>query len=852
MTTLLLFGLILIIIAASIIITDRQVERAREKEKIADGIAQGAIELGYLSNDYLIYRQGRHLKRWQDKFTSFSAQVADLQADNPEHQALVRAIKTNQLRLKEEFDNMGFSPGKASSNLGAAFDPTFLRASWSRLEFQNQRLASDASRLSQLVHEQMDRMINTRARLMYLMVGLFGLFLFVSYRLTYRRILRSIATLQAGTAVIGSGNLGFFIEEKRNDEIGDLSRAFNRMTRDLKTVTASKADLEKEIVERQRAEAALRESQQRMSRAEEIAGLGSWELDLVNNRLSWSDEVYRIFGLHPQEFAATYEAFLETVHPDDRQAVDEAYSGSLREGRDTYEIEHRVVRRSNGEVRTIQEKCRHIRDEAGEIIRSVGMILDITERKQADEAMRRSVRRLDLLARTAGDLLQTADPQRVVESLCRKVMEYLDCQAFINFLVEESAGRLHLNAWAGIPREEAEKIEWLDFGVAVCGCAARDGCRIVAEHIPTTPDIRTELVKSFGIKAYACHPLYGAGGKVMGTLSFGTRSRETFSQEDLSLMEAVTGQVASAIERMRLIRELQHLTGSLERQVQERTAELLRANESLSVEIAQRRQAEESLNLYTRRLEVSNRDLQDFAFVASHDLQEPLRKIQSFGNRLTAKYGPALGNVGRDYLERMGSAAQRMQSLIQALLDFSRVTTKSEPFSPVDLTPLLKEVTADLETRLEQTGGRVELGDLPTLQADPHQIRRLFLNLIGNALKFHREEKPVIKIYGAPLADSLTKEYRIFVEDNGIGFDEKYLDRIFTPFQRLHGRGIYEGTGMGLAICRKIVERHGGTITAQSHPGEGSTFIVTLPWSGPKEEKVDKKYRGIDHYPDGR
>ena len=246
-------------------------------------------------------------------------------------------------------------------------------------------------------------------------------------------------------------------------------------------------------------------------------------------------------------------------------------------------------------------------------------------------------------------------------------------------------------------------------------------------------------------------------------------------------------------------------------------------------DITDRKRAEEELKLYMKKLEWSNRELQDFAFVASHDLQEPLRKIQSFGERLKVKHEAALGDEGKDYLERMRNAAKRMQALIQALLNYSRVTTKAEPFSPVNLTRIVQEVVTDLETSIEQTGGRVEVRDLLTLEADPNQMRQLFQNLIGNGLKFHGKEKPLIKIHGQPIDKPQARGYTIFVEDNGIGFDEKYLDRIFAPFQRLHSRGIYEGTGIGLAICRKIVERHGGNITAKSTLGKGSTFIITLP-----------------------
>jgi light-regulated signal transduction histidine kinase (bacteriophytochrome) len=248
-------------------------------------------------------------------------------------------------------------------------------------------------------------------------------------------------------------------------------------------------------------------------------------------------------------------------------------------------------------------------------------------------------------------------------------------------------------------------------------------------------------------------------------------------------------------------------------------------------DITARRQAEAEVARQRAELERSNRELQDFASVASHDLQEPLRKVQAFGDRLNRKFGDQLGPDGRDYLGRMQQAAGRMQVLINDLLTFSRVTTRGEPFRPTDLQVVVRQVVEDLETRIEQSGASVELNELPTLEADPLQMRQLFQNLIGNALKFRRPEvAPHVRVWSRPLGHA----FEIAVEDNGIGFDEKYLDRIFTIFQRLHGRGEYEGTGVGLAVCRRIVERHGGTLTARSAPGQGATFLITLPAAQPR------------------
>ena len=257
-------------------------------------------------------------------------------------------------------------------------------------------------------------------------------------------------------------------------------------------------------------------------------------------------------------------------------------------------------------------------------------------------------------------------------------------------------------------------------------------------------------------------------------------------------------------------------------------------------DVTEERRAREELKRANTELERSNSDLEHFAAVASHDLQEPLRKIQAFGERLESRFGDLLPERGQDYLSRMQNAAGRMSNLIDDLLAFSRVTTRARPFEPLDLTKIVERVLSDLVVRIERTGGEVNIGTLPQIDADPTQMHLLFQNLIGNALKFHREGVPPVVEVGLESSDDDGDRCTIFIQDNGAGFDEKYLDRIFDVFQRLHGRGVYEGTGMGLAIVRKIVERHGGSVTARSTPGEGSRFLITLPveQSQPTEEEA--------------
>lgn len=259
-------------------------------------------------------------------------------------------------------------------------------------------------------------------------------------------------------------------------------------------------------------------------------------------------------------------------------------------------------------------------------------------------------------------------------------------------------------------------------------------------------------------------------------------------------------------------------------------------NEDLETKINERTQ---ELRVYSDELARSNRELEDFAFVASHDLQEPLRKIRAFGNRLDSGYKDVMDERGQDFLARMLNAAERMSMLISDLLAFSRVSTRGRDFEDVNLNDVIHAVVDDLEIAIEEKGAQINIATLPTIRADKSQIDQLFLNILSNALKFQAEDTiPVVNVEtsspdpadmeGLLLAD----EYnwlKITIADNGIGFDQSFAEKIFAPFQRLHGRSEYKGTGIGLAVCRRIVERHNGKISAQSTPGEGTLFTIVLP-----------------------
>ncbi|WP_414827803.1 sensor histidine kinase [Alteromonas sp. H39] len=274
-------------------------------------------------------------------------------------------------------------------------------------------------------------------------------------------------------------------------------------------------------------------------------------------------------------------------------------------------------------------------------------------------------------------------------------------------------------------------------------------------------------------------------------------------------------------ESLRHQHSLEEINSDLENKIEERTQEL---------------------RVYSDELARSNRELEDFAFVASHDLQEPLRKIRAFGNRLESGYADVIDERGQDFLKRMLNAAERMSMLISDLLAFSRVSTRGKDFEDVNLNSVFSDILSDLEIAIDESGANVSVDDMPNILGDKSQIEQLMLNLLSNALKFRNPDiaPEIIVSCSTPDDEELVnvlheEQYdwtKITIQDNGIGFDQSFSEKIFAPFQRLHGRSEYKGTGIGLAVCRRIVERHNGQISALSQPGKGACFTIIIPING--------------------
>ena len=661
--------------------------------------------------------------------------------------------------------------------------------------------------------------------------------------------------------------------------------------------------------------------------ARKFGNLGTWELDLLKDRITWSKETRRIYGLSDGDIVKNHNDFYNLVHPEDRDKVEKAVKECIEKSAD-YNVEHRIITPS-GEKRWVVERGNVIRDYRGRPFRMIGVCLNITDQKMAEEDIERmkniyrqaienaqgvpyflnyadgdydfigencekvlGIPGKDMTFQKMGRMVQEIvirDPEasddpieygkafkrgevenyrvdfrvinargesrwisdssvpvrdkqtgkvtgslgilqdvterkrsemerEILGNLASRLARSSSVENMTAAVREESENLFHYDAYFFAFRRPKESVFYLPESIDTIDgekityppqkwSVSDEGVfQILLEKkhgalINRSPEEMIPLDQKFGDKGKVSASLMFApmkkGDYVIGVLSVQSYEMNRYTEADLSLLERFCGIVAPALERAF---------------------------------------AEEDLASINRELERSNTELEQFAYVASHDLQEPLRKIQAFGDRLQSKCADSLDERGTEYLKRMLNAATRMRELINGLLSYSRVTTRAKPFSPTDLNSVVKGVISDMEITISRTDARIQKDDLPVVYADELQMRRLFQNLIGNAMKFKREDvAPVVKIYSEIIDDSNSEEYgmcRISVEDNGIGFEEKYVERIFEVFQRLHGRNKYYGSGIGLAICRKIVNRHGGTITAESEPGRGAKFMFTLPLAG--------------------
>jgi len=556
-----------------------------------------------------------------------------------------------------------------------------------------------------------------------------------------------------------------------------------------------------DVTELKRAEGALRESEASLKRSQQIAHLGSWELDLVANRLTWSDEVYRIFGLRPQQFAATYEAFLEHVHPDDRAAVDAAYSGSVRDGRDHYEIEHRVVRKETGEVRHVHEKCEHVRDAQGRIVRSLGMVHDITELTRSSEELARSREGLRRLAVASTTVMAKTDIGEMLQAISEAALVLTGARL-------ASCGHGHVSGQQlvrGCARapgavcspEELLRLE--NGGVHLALVEGAEAIRLTDAELRARarwvglPEGQVPMRGLLGVRMTA------RNGKTNGMILATDKEQGDFTAED----EALLRQLATVASLA-----LQHVEARIS-------------------------------------LEESDRRKNQFLAMLSHELRNPLAPIRNSLHVL--ERAAAGGEQARRAQSVINRQVGHMARLVDDLLDVTRISRGKIQLQRerLDLCELVRRAVEDHREDFAKNHLELELSapeDALWVLADRTRIAQVIGNLLGNSAKFTPAGgKATVSLEGNAGHAVLR------VRDNGIGIASDMLPMVFEPFAQAdttldRSRG---GLGLGLAMVKGLVEMHGGTVTVESDGhGEGAEFTVQLPLERAQasaEPRVDRR-----------
>lgn len=542
----------------------------------------------------------------------------------------------------------------------------------------------------------------------------------------------------------------------------------------------------------------LRLSEERFQRAIEGSSDGLWEWNILTQAVWYSPRFFELLGHAVGEFPGTFESFETRLHPEDRARVMEAVRSHLEDDQ-PYDVRYRL-RRKDGKYLWFRARGAARRDDAGEPVLMSGSIQDIHDLVAAEESLARqaaSAGRLAVLNRLNAVSVEVSNARSLreaVQIITDTSRELIGAhQALMRIVRDGDAAAVQTLSMSDRFAQYAE-YDAIPKGRRIddWGFDGEGTVRMTHEDVKSNSDGGEDRLceQRLPNSGWLATTILARNGRKFGFLQLSDKYEGEFTEEDVGLLEQLSQMAAGVVE-------LHEANERLEEKVRERTVALTRSNE----------------------------DLEQFAYVASHDLQEPLRAVAGYCQLLEMDYADALGDEARDYIDHAVAGTNRMQTLINDLLEYSRIGRKGQPFVTVNLNDVVDQVREELSMLVSETGARIVSEDLPTVHGDQVQLVQLLENLIGNGIKYCRSAVPRVEV-SARRDDG---RWVVAVRDNGIGIAAEFRERIFKIFQRLHTRDEYTGTGIGLAICKRIVDRHGGRIWVESAVGYGSTFYFTLP-----------------------
>lgn len=788
------------VISASLLIVGLLIHLARsgsasraldESSRLSNAITTSVAELDRLVHEFMLHPHARPVQQWHILSEDLQRLFARLdEVGGPDQRA--GRLRSEHMQARELFDTI-VADAKAQVPVP---NTAVVRLRRSRLAEQmmlvSRALVNHANAIHRASLREQSRIKHRDDAITIAALGATVGLLVWLLAYVQRQVLTRLETLRLGAERAAGGQMDVRLGDQRDDELGRLSRSFDNL---LSEVRSSRVRL--------REEAGLRASEERQRQLiDALPGL-FWAAR-PDGTIDTSNRLWR------EQFEVTPDApgydWTELLHPNDLAAWKSAWASALANGTG-FEIEFRLRRRDDW--RWHLTRVAPLADDQGRIQRWVCKAVDINHHKQLEQHLRNSRNQAELLNQVGLDLVGELDIDRLTQRVtdtARALVEADFAALFyqVDGAMEEAGDAMfRLYAVSGLPREAFD-------GAALPAASNLFRPIQMGEGVMRCDDIRQDL--RFGrlvphggaadawpaVVSYLAVPVRTRSGAIIGGLFCGHGQPAQFTVQHERLLLGVAALAATAFDSARLV----------------------------DAERRHRRLADQR----SEQLARSNAELEQFAYICSHDLQEPLRMVTSFLSLLEDRHHGQLDERGLDFVRRAIEGSSRMQKLVRDILAFSRVGRGERAEEILSLDEVVDEALANLQTAIEQTGARIERSPLPKVRANRLQCVQLYQNLIGNALKFCGDETPVVRLT-ARLEDH---RWQLAVSDNGIGIDPAHHQRIFQVFQRLHGRDQFDGTGIGLSLCQKIVLAHGGALTVESQSGQGATFRFSLP--DPSEE----------------